>query len=85
MLPPDPRPASPAERTARLQLHRVLILLGLLDLTVLLIVLGVAVERTPLGLSNLEVFGLIATGATLVILTRILLAVRLRARSGELR
>ncbi|MFY9716980.1 MAG: hypothetical protein WAK40_03480 [Thermoplasmata archaeon] len=85
MLPPSSTPSTLASRTARLQLRRVMILLGLLDLCVLMIVLGVAVERARWGLSNLEVFALIATGAVLVILTRILLAVRLRARAGDLR
>ncbi|HTP54963.1 MAG TPA: hypothetical protein VML94_08430 [Thermoplasmata archaeon] len=78
-------PPTPAGVTARRQLGRVLTLLGLLDLTVMLLVLLVAVERSRWGLSNLAVFAVLAAGAIGVILTRILLAVRLRSRAGNLR
>jgi hypothetical protein len=73
-----------AEHKARYQLGRVLLLLGALDLTVLVFVLSLAVERRRLGLSNAELFVSIAIGAAAIILTRISLAIRLRARGGDL-
>ncbi|MGB6501185.1 MAG: hypothetical protein WBG19_07290 [Thermoplasmata archaeon] len=73
-----------ATRDARRKLRRVLILLGLLDLSVLLFVVLLAFERTPWGLSNGELGAAIATGAGFVVVTRIYLAVRLRARGGDL-
>jgi hypothetical protein len=51
---------------------------------VLVFALAVALERRALGLSNDELAGVIVAGAGAVVLARILLAVRLRARGGDL-
>jgi hypothetical protein len=84
MSEPESSSRSEAARLARRKLGRVLTVLGLLDLTVLLFVVAVALERQRWGLSNVDVVGVIVAGATAVILTRILLAVRLRSRGGNL-
>ncbi len=76
--------SSDADHKARHQLGRVLVILGALDLTVLVLVLTLAVERARLGLSNVELFAAIAVGASAIILTRISLVIRLRSRGGDL-
>jgi hypothetical protein len=74
---------APAPR-ARRQLGRVLLLLGLLDLTVLVFVIGVILAAGRWGLSPIELLMTILLGAGTVVGARVWLAVRLRRRSGEL-
>jgi hypothetical protein len=62
----------------------VLLLLGLLDLTAIVLVLFFVIQGPRWGFSPLELLGTILGGAGLVVGTRIWLAVRLRRRAGEL-
>ncbi len=61
-----------------------LVLLGVLDLSVLLLVVGLAVAASRLGLTPLELLLLILGGVAMVLGIRVWLAIRLRERSGDL-
>ena len=78
-------PDETAERRARRQLGRVLLLLGLLDLGAIVLVVVLAVAGTAWGLTPYELLAAILTGAGSIVATRVALAVRLRRRVGELR
>ncbi len=75
-----PPASSDAGARARRQLGRVLKLLGVLDLSVIVWVLGIALSAHALGLSNLELLSAIFTGVGAILGLRIWLAVRLRRR-----
>jgi len=79
-------PASPpnAGQRARRQLGTVLRLLGILDLSVIVWVLGIAVGAGALGLNNLELLAAILLGVGTILGLRIWLAVRLKRRLGEI-
>ena len=62
----------------------VLRLLGILDLSVIVWVLGIAVGAGALGLNNLELLAAILLGVGTILGLRIWLAVRLKRRLGEL-
>jgi hypothetical protein len=86
---PHPQPevresSERATRQARRQLRAVLVTLGLLDVGVVLLVVGLAEARTLLGLTTPELLLSILGGLGLVLAVRVMLAVRLRRRSGEL-
>jgi hypothetical protein len=72
------------EQRARRQLGRVLVVLGLLDLSAVVLVLVLALFGPFWGLSPIELLAAILGGAGFIVGTRIWLAVRLRRRSGEL-
>jgi len=65
-------------------LGTVLRLLGILDLSVIVWVLGIAVGAGALGLNNLELLAAILLGVGTILGLRIWLAVRLKRRLGEL-
>jgi len=69
---------------ARRQLGRVLLILGALDLSVVVYVLGVVVAAPSLGLANWTLLFAILGGIGAILGLRVWLAVRLRRRSGEL-
>ena len=84
-MPATERAVSPeAGARARRQLGRVLKLLGVLDLSVIVWVLGIALSAQALGLNNLELLAAILVGVGTILGLRIWLAVRLRRRLGEL-
>jgi hypothetical protein len=70
---------------ARRQLGRVLLTLGVLDLAVLVFVCALALTRSATGLTIPELLAAILAGVGVVLGIRIWMAVRLRARSGDLR
>ena len=59
-------------------------ILGLLDLTVLVAIIGLLLAAPRLGLAPLELLGAILVGVGAVVGTRVWLAVRLHRTSGEL-
>jgi hypothetical protein len=69
---------------ARRQLRRVLVLLGVLDLSVLVLVIGLLLTTPSLGLTTPELLFSIIAGVSVILGVRIWLAVRLRRRSGDL-
>ena len=69
---------------ARRQLRRVLLLLGALDLSVLLLVIGLAISASRFGWTGLQLLLSILAGVGAILGIRIWLAVRLRRRSGDL-
>lgn len=85
---PSATPETPddtdARRTARRQLHRLLLLLAALDLGVLAWVLAIAIVSPRLHVSTAELVLLAVGGIVVVLGTRLALAVRLRRRHGEL-
>jgi len=82
---PSRDPPSPhASARARRQLGRVLLVLGALDLTVLVAIIGLLLAAPRLGLSPLALLGVILVGVGAVLATRVWLAVRLHRTSGEL-
>jgi len=74
-----------ARRRARRQPRAVLLTLAGLDAGVVILVLALAEARSPLGLTSPELLLSIVGGVGLILLVRVLLAVRLRRRSGNLR
>jgi len=62
-----------------------LLTLAGLDAGVVILVLALAEARSPLGLTSPELLLSIVGGVGLILLVRVLLAVRLRRRSGNLR
>jgi hypothetical protein len=81
----DGRSREEATSTARRQLRRVLVLLGVLDVSVLVIVVGLARAQEFLDLSTAEFLAAVLGGVGLILTIRLLMAIRLRRRSGELR
>jgi hypothetical protein len=73
----------PASARARRQLGRVLFILALLDVSVIVWVIVVALAAPPLGLAGLVLLLAILLGVGGILGIRIWLAVRLRRRSGE--
>jgi hypothetical protein len=69
---------------ARRQLRWVLVLLGVLDLSVLLLVIGLVLAAPSLGLTTAGLLFSILVGVGAILGVRVWLAVRLRRRSGEL-
>jgi len=69
---------------ARRQLRSVLLLLGALDLSVLIWVIGWAISAPRLGFSNVELLLSILTGVGAILGIRVWLAVRLKRRMGDL-
>lgn len=80
----EPRSREVALSTARRQLRRVLVWLGLLDAGVLVVVVSLAEARQSLGLSASGFLLAVLGGVGLILATRLMMAVRLRRRSGEL-
>jgi len=79
------RPArSAAELTARRQLGRVLLALAVLDVGVIVFVVGIAEVRNLLSLTGAAFLLLVLGGVGTILVTRVLLAVRLRRRQGDL-
>jgi hypothetical protein len=72
-------------RTRDRPLRRVLLVLGVLDITVLVLVVVLAGAQRALGLPAVAVSVLIVLGVATVIGARVALGVRLKRRSGELR
>ncbi|MGA8603471.1 MAG: hypothetical protein WB788_00175 [Thermoplasmata archaeon] len=88
--PPDQTPGAQgpseaARRRARRQLRAVLLTLAALDIGVVVLVLGLAEARSFLGLSTPELLLSILAGVGLILVARVLMAVRLRRTSGNLR
>ncbi len=77
-------PSEVATRRARRQLRAVLLTLAGLDAGVVILVLGLAEARSLLGLTTPELLLSILGGVGLILVVRVLLAVRLRRRSGNL-
>lgn len=73
---PDPE----AVRRARAQLRRVLRILAVLDVSVVLLVILLAVAKSVLRWTDDEFLLLVLTGVVLVLAARIALAVNLRRR-----
>ncbi|HKN07508.1 MAG TPA: hypothetical protein VJ021_07925 [Thermoplasmata archaeon] len=73
-----------ARRRARRQLRAVLLTLAGLDAGVVILVLSLAEARSHLGLTTPELLVSILGGVGLILVVRVLLAVRLRRRSGNL-
>jgi hypothetical protein len=69
---------------ARRQLRRVLVLLGVLDLSVLVLVIGLVLAAPSLGFTTAELLFSILAGIVVILGVRIWLAVQLRRRSGDL-
>jgi len=84
VVPMEPSAAEEADPRARRQLGRVLLILGALDLSVVVYVLGVVVAAPSLGLANWTLLFAILGGIGAILGLRVWLAVRLRRRSGEL-
>lgn len=80
--PTVPSPGS--ERKARIQMGRVLLLLGALDTSVLVSVVALAELWTYARLSSLEFLIFLLLGVAIVLGVRIGMAVRLRNRAGDL-
>jgi len=80
----EPESTANAAPRARRQLGRVLTLLGILDLSVVVWVIGLAVSASRLGLSGIQLLALIVAGIAAILGIRIWLAIRLRRRSGDL-
>lgn len=71
-------------RTARRQLRQVLLVLAVLDTSVLVLVIGLAVAWSRLRFPTAELLGLMLGGVAGILSLRVGLAVRLRKRSGNL-
>jgi hypothetical protein len=69
---------------ARRQLRRVLVLLGVLDLSVLVLVIGLLLASRSLGLTTAESLLAILAVVGVILGVRIWIAVRLRRRAGDL-
>jgi hypothetical protein len=69
---------------ARRQLSRVLLVLAALDVSVLILVIGLAVAWSRLRFPTAELVGLMVGGVATIVLIRIALGVRLKRRSGHL-
>jgi hypothetical protein len=82
--PGAPGASEAARRRARRQLRAVLLTLAGLDAGVVILVLALAEARSSLGLTTPELLLSIVGGVGLVLVVRVLLAVRLRRRSGNL-
>jgi len=80
----EARSTTDAAPRARRQLGRVLLLLGALDLSVLVLVIGLAVAAPHLGLTSIQLLVSILAGVGTILGIRVWLAVRLRRRSGDL-
>lgn len=78
---PTSQPPTAAGSTARRQLRRVLLLLALMDVSVILVVVGLAEARSALGLTTDEFLASLLGGAGLILAARVALAVRLRPRA----
>ncbi|MFZ0831055.1 MAG: hypothetical protein WCB18_01735 [Thermoplasmata archaeon] len=70
--------------SARRQLRHVLLELALLDTSVLVLVIGLAVAWAKLHFPTLELLALILVGVGTILCLRVALAVRLKRRSGNL-
>jgi hypothetical protein len=73
-----------AREIARRQLHRVLGLLALLDVSALILVLGLTVAWSRNELPSLYFLGLVIGGLGSIILVRVGVGIRLKRRSGNL-
>lgn len=73
-----------AQQKARRQLRQVLLVLALLDTSVLVLVIGLAVAWARLRFPTVELLGLILGGVAIILGIRIAMAVRLKRRSGNL-
>ena len=65
-------------------MRRVLVLLGGLDLSVLVLVLGLVGAAPSLGWTSAQLLYSILAGVVVILGVRVWLAVRLKRRSGEL-
>ena len=84
MTTPGPSASSEDPRRARRQLGRVLLLLGVLDLSVLVAVVGIAVGVSHFDIRVGGLLALILLAVGLVLGIRVWLAVRLHRHAGEL-
>jgi hypothetical protein len=84
MSPTGSDSPSEAGPRARRQLGRVLTILGVLDLSVVVWVLAIALSAHALGFNNLELLVAILAGVGTILVLRIWLAIRLRRRAGNL-
>lgn len=73
-----------ARVAARRQLARVLIVLAVLDVSVLVLVVGLAVAWSRLKFPTFELLGFMVGGIATILLVRVALGVRLKRRSGQL-
>jgi hypothetical protein len=73
-----------ARPRARRQLRHVLVLLGVLDISVLVLVIGLVVTAPALGWTTAELLFTILVGVGIILGVRIWMAVRLRRQSGDL-
>ncbi len=73
-----------ARITARRQLRRVLGVLALLDTSVLIIVVGLAIAWTHFHFPTLDFLALVFVTVGGVLIARVALGVRLKRRSGNL-
>ena len=77
-VPEDPR------SRARRQLGQVLTVLAVLDTSVLVLVIGLAVAWSRLRFPVAELLGMMLGGVAAILILRMALAVRLKRRSGDL-
>lgn len=77
-------PSHAAGARARRQLGRVLLVLGVLDLSVVAWVIGIVLGGPALGLSHVGLLLSILGGLGIILGVRIWLGVRLKSKSGEL-
>lgn len=77
-------PAGEARTVARRQLHRVLMVLAVLDLSVLAWVIGLAATWSITRFSAPVLLALVLGGIGLILGLRVALGVRLKRRSGSL-
>jgi len=80
---PPPTEAAPDPR-ARRPLNRMLRMLGVLDLTAIMVPIAIVIFGPREGLSPLELLVAVVAGAGAVVATRVELAVRLRRHGAEL-
>jgi hypothetical protein len=73
-----------ARQTARRQLGQVLWVLAVLDTSVLVLVIGLAIAWSRLRFPTPELLGLMLGGVASILCLRVFLAVRLKRRSGNL-
>jgi hypothetical protein len=73
-----------ARRTARRQLGRVLAALAILDVSVVILVVGLAVAWSRFHLPTLYFLALVLSGVSAILLARVALGIRLKRRSGNL-